>query len=184
MAMIRVQVLDGAVKVGLGHTGGEKVLREGEQAELEVLDVQHLTIQAAPNVDSDEVREADYKARGAQKPLDKDGAQNKHPSTERLIEEESKRPQLIGSSGTENPNTVVDPRAVISPKIAPPSRVNAPASAVAVPASSPSTTASPEARTTGAEASAVGAEEKKVEEPVNKVPPKPAPSTPTIPANT
>lgn len=167
MSMIRVQVLDGACKIRLGHTGGEMVLREGEQAELEVLDVQHLTIQAAPNTDSKEVAEADARARGAQKPLDPEGKQNLHPSTEKLIDEESKRPQLIGSSGTENPNTKVDPRAVISPKIAPPSRVNAPASTVAVPASSPSDTASPEASTTGP---ASGAEEKKAEEPVNKVP--------------
>lgn len=160
MARVRVVVLEGAARIGLGHTGGEVTLAEGEQAwEGDVSDVQHLTIQTMQRTQKEEVARADMLARGASVPLDPKGAQNKHPTTEKLIAEESKRPQLIGSSGTENPNTVVDPRAVISPKIAPPSRVNAPAAVVAVPAEgTQSTTASKEARESGAEAAGVGAD--------------------------
>ena len=46
MARVRVVVLEGAARIGLGHTGGEVALAEGEQAwEGDVSDVQHLTIQ-------------------------------------------------------------------------------------------------------------------------------------------
>jgi len=152
MSRVRVEVLEGDARIGLGHTGGEVVLgEEGEGVwEGDVSDVQHLIIQTLRKTNQEEVAQADMMARGATVPQDPKGEKNKHPTTEELYEEEAKRPQLIGSSGTENPNTTVDPRAVTSPKMSPPGRVVE---------GIQSTTASKEARDSKEEARAVGAEE-------------------------
>lgn len=126
MPTVRVQVEGGEdqlVRLVRGQSGDEVVIRGGEGLEFAVSENQELRVTVAAPHNLNDQDMARMRALGAQVPVDRNARSEVHPSTERLVNEEAKRPSMIGSSMTPDPNTNVDPRAVTSPKAPAPSRV-------------------------------------------------------------